>query len=340
LKDHGTSGDHAGIGFRYDGTGYKLEFATAATTNSGITTHLTIDRVGAITTSNHLTVGGDITQTSGDTLYTNNTNWDLKHTGASQNILFSTTPSGGSPTERVRIQSNGDVLIGKSSIALTSAGFAATPNDFMSYTNTSTSAGDRCLLLNRQSADGALLEFRKANGIAGTIGIVASEISIGSNDAFLWTSGNNNAFLPASTNVGGASNGLLDLGSTGRRFKDLHLSGTATAASITLPDAMHKSDTATLATVTQTAIATFPKATYGAAKFIVTAKDGVNRQISEILVTHNGSTAIATEYGTIVTAGTLATYDVDISGANVRLLTTGSSINSTIYKIVETLIEA
>ena len=112
LKDHGTSGDHAGIGFRYDGTGYKLEFATAATTNSGITTHLTIDRAGAVTTSNHLTVGGDITQTSGDLLYSNNINWDIKHLGAGQNIVISTTPTGGSATDRMRIQTNGNIGVG------------------------------------------------------------------------------------------------------------------------------------------------------------------------------------------------------------------------------------
>ncbi len=61
LKDHGTSGEHAGVGFRYDGTGYKLELGTAATTNAGITTHLTVDRLGAIVTSGHLDVGNELT---------------------------------------------------------------------------------------------------------------------------------------------------------------------------------------------------------------------------------------------------------------------------------------
>ena len=96
----------------------------------------------------------------------------------------------------------------------------------------------------------------------------------------------------------------------------------------------------TLSTVTQTALTTFAHATYGAAKFIVTAVSGGERHITEILVTHDGTTAVATEYGTVITNGILATYDVDISGDNVRLLATGESATSTTYKVAETLIEA
>ena len=47
LQDSGTSGS-AGVGFEYDGTGYKLHFATAATTTSGLSTRLTIDRSGNV----------------------------------------------------------------------------------------------------------------------------------------------------------------------------------------------------------------------------------------------------------------------------------------------------
>lgn len=55
---------------------------------------------------------GDITQTGGDYIYSGGINWDLKHTGAGQNIAFSTTPTGGSATERMRIKSDGNVGIG------------------------------------------------------------------------------------------------------------------------------------------------------------------------------------------------------------------------------------
>jgi len=99
-------------------------------------------------------------------------------------------------------------------------------------------------------------------------------------------------------------------------------------------------DSAEVASVSQTSIAEFAHASYCGAKFIVTASQGTKRQISELLVTHDGTTAVATEYGTITTDSDLATYDVDISGSDVRLLATGTSATSTRYKVVETLIEA
>lgn len=97
---------------------------------------------------------------------------------------------------------------------------------------------------------------------------------------------------------------------------------------------------ATLATTTQTQIASFSATTYGGGKFVITAKDGVNRHICELLVVHDGTTASATQYGSIFTSGELATYDVDISGGNVRILATSASANSTEYKVAETLMEA
>jgi hypothetical protein len=63
--------------------------------------------VTGLLTSTTATFAGTVTQTTGDLLYSGGGNWDLKHTVASQNIVFSTTPSGGSATERVRITHDG-----------------------------------------------------------------------------------------------------------------------------------------------------------------------------------------------------------------------------------------
>ena len=61
MVDHGSGSGHAGLGFRYDGSGYKLELGTASSSSSGISTHFTIDRLGAIVTSGHLDVGNELT---------------------------------------------------------------------------------------------------------------------------------------------------------------------------------------------------------------------------------------------------------------------------------------
>jgi hypothetical protein len=103
------------------------------------------------------------------------------------------------------------------------------------------------------------------------------------------------------------------------------------------------SEATTLATTTKTQIASFPAALFRSGKLIVQAYDSVTGEvhISELLVAHNGTTASATEYG-VVHTGTnpLAMYDVDIDAGNVRLLATGATVNSTQYKISETLMVA
>jgi hypothetical protein len=70
---------------------------------------------GAVTVDDNLSVTGNITQTTGDYLYTGGGNFDIKHNIASQNIVISTTPSGGSATSRMRITHDGKVGIGTDS---------------------------------------------------------------------------------------------------------------------------------------------------------------------------------------------------------------------------------
>jgi hypothetical protein len=101
-------------------------------------------------------------------------------------------------------------------------------------------------------------------------------------------------------------------------------------------------DTATVTTTstTQTALASFAAASYGSGKFFIQATQGSARQISELIVTHNGTTSTATEYGIVKTGSTLYNVTVDINSGNVRLLVTSTSATSTVYKTTYTLIGA
>ena len=99
----------------------------------------------------------------------------------------------------------------------------------------------------------------------------------------------------------------------------------------------------TLATISQSQIASFAAASYRSCKYVVQIYDSVSGevQISEILLAHNGTTASATEYGVVHTGTSpLVTFDVDINSGNVRLLATRTTTNSTQYKVFETLMVA
>ena len=101
-----------------------------------------------------------------------------------------------------------------------------------------------------------------------------------------------------------------------------------------------QSFTATTTATTQFAHVSASTTGNGAMKIIVTAKRGNDRHVSEILATHDGTTAVATEYSMVMTNGILANYDVDINGGNLRFLITPTSATSTDFKTVVTFIGA
>jgi hypothetical protein len=92
--------------------------------------------------------------------------------------------------------------------------------------------------------------------------------------------------------------------------------------------------TATTTSTTQTAIASYPTATYDAVKVVITADDGTDRTTTEMVVTWKSTTAYSTEYATVNTgAAALATFDADVSGSNFRILATPAASTSTAFTV-------
>jgi hypothetical protein len=109
-------------------------------------------------------------------------------------------------------------------------------------------------------------------------------------------------------------------------------------ATISQDHAAYVTDDATTATIFPTTIWSFPSATYNSAEVLITATQGINRHITKLLIVHNGTTAFATEFGTIYTNTSLATYEVALSGGQVTVSATPASGTSTTYKVAATLI--
>jgi hypothetical protein len=243
---------------------------------------------------------------------------------------FSVSTGSNSRNERFRIDNGGNVLVGKTTQGLTNAGFEVAQSGQTSITQSGASA----LRLNRLSSDGELLQFRKDGTTVGVIGVKDTdnlyiEGAAGSTKGLLFNDG---AIMP-STGGGTLSDNNTNLGHTAGRFKDLHLSGAAKTDTIA-----NESTGTTTTSTTQTAIATFAKADYDSAKVVISAKSGTDVYSTELLVVHNGTTASATEYGQIGTGADLATFDVDISGSNVRVLATAASSTSTVFKVTKILL--
>lgn len=90
----------------------------------------------------------------------------------------------------------------------------------------------------------------------------------------------------------------------------------------------------TMATTEDTVVVDeFPIGTYRSAKYETQVSDGINFQISEIRVLHDGALAYMTEYGVIVNDTLMGTFSVDISNGLFQLSFTPVNASSKTIKI-------
>ena len=123
-------------------------------------------------------------------------------------------------SEKARIDSSGNLLVGTTSAANSSAGFRAYSGGNGAFTIAGTA-----LSLNRLSSDGEILNFQKDTTTVGSIRSFAGDLIIQTGITGLRFNDGADAIHPVIAN-GTVSDGATDLGLSNARFKDLHLSGT------------------------------------------------------------------------------------------------------------------
>jgi hypothetical protein len=123
--------------------------------------------------------------------------------------------------ERARIDSSGNLLVGKTTNNNTDVGVSIRSNEVSAVRD-----GGSPLLLNRLTSDGDIAVFRKDSTTVGSIGANGGYIYVGSTNTNIRFHDGADAILPAT--AGGASrDNAIDFGSSGARFKDFYLSGVA-----------------------------------------------------------------------------------------------------------------
>ena len=73
--------------------------------------------------------------------------------------------------------------------------------------------------------------------------------------------------------------------------------------------------------------------TYRSVEYTIQATQGTNFHTTKIIALHDGTTAYHTEYGSIFNNVGVSTYNVDVSGGNIRLLATPTSASTTNFKV-------
>ena len=151
-------------------------------------------------------------------------------------IELSSTPGivDNSNATAITIDSSERVLIGKTATGLGASGTEINPNGYIQVTEDQSPP----LYLNRLNTDGSIVNFYKDSAIVGGIGTGSSLLTIGTGTGNLVFA--DALVAPCSDSSVGSSNGVVDLGASSRRFKDLYLSGGAylggTAAANKLED--------------------------------------------------------------------------------------------------------
>ncbi|MEK9697604.1 MAG: hypothetical protein VW270_17700, partial [Candidatus Poseidoniales archaeon] len=138
--------------------------------------------------------------------------------------------------EAMRIDSSGNLLVGKTSTAFGTAGTEVQADGLVRITRDGASA----LQINRKTSDGSIVTVNKDSSSIGSIGVSASD------NMYFDSTATDHAGLGFGTNVivarknGAQADAGIDLGASGYRFKDLYLSGGAylggTAAANKLDD--------------------------------------------------------------------------------------------------------
>jgi hypothetical protein len=269
-------------GFIYDNnqdniefTAYDSSYALAFKTNN--TERMRIDSsgnvgIGVVPETGWRTAGGEkvlqldtasIYNNSGNDLYINS-NWYLNSSAQSTYIEsdFATSYSQQSGkhiwynaasgtagnavtfTQAMTLDASGNLLVG------TTQTFPAFNNvvgcEVGGFGQISASRdGAEAMQLNRKTSDGDIALFKKDGTTVGSIGVNNSNVTIGNGGAGIKFTGSINLLEPWTPSSNSASDGAIDIGYSGGRFKDLYLSGgvvfnvaggTGTSTSGTLDD--------------------------------------------------------------------------------------------------------
>ena len=241
------SSGNVGIGTTSPAAKFELE--------DGGTSKTVLMKVTADDSSPYSLVIGNDTYSTSDTdglaMYVGNSGeGTINMRGTSSSLQFRTVGS-----ERMRIDSSGNLLVGRTAEGDSNAGVTLRPDGFTQFTR----SGSLCCDMNRLSSDGSMLRFQKDGTEVGNIASRSGENIVvtfrGGSGAGLTSSiaNSGNSICPADGLA--ISDNNIDLGLSSHRFDDIF----ATNSSINTSDEREKQQIASLTSAEITAATAISK---------------------------------------------------------------------------------
>ena len=140
--------------------------------------------------------------------------------------------TGGS--ERARVTSGGDLLVAKTSSTSSTVGCELNAIGRAMFIRD----GGLPLLLNRETDDGTVAQFRKDNSIIGSIAVHADRLVVGAGDTALKFDAGNDSMMPFNLDTASNRDNAVDMGYASVRFDDIY----ATNGTIQTSDRNEKQD--------------------------------------------------------------------------------------------------
>ncbi len=145
------------------------------------------------------------------------TDTQMIHANTDASLGFSRW-DGSAYQERMRIDASGNLLVGKTSANATDVGIVANANGRLYAAASGASS-----IFNRTSSDGDIVDFRKDGSTVGSIGIQSTGFYIDGESGHAGIRFAGNEVSPRDN--GSDADGVVSLGESDKRFKDLCLSG-------------------------------------------------------------------------------------------------------------------
>jgi hypothetical protein len=163
---------------------------------------------------------------------------DLDQTGLNFYVQSNNSGSSANLEEAMRIDSSGNLLVGKTATDSATVGCEQSPFGYQYLTRSSGAAQ----FIRRNSTDGEAVRFYKDSANVGSIGVTAGDLAIGTGDTGLRFNDGGNSIIPHNMTTNSPVDNVLDIGQAAYRWDDIY----ATNGTIQTSDRNEKQDIASL----------------------------------------------------------------------------------------------